>query len=202
MRCASVLSTSADAVALVDDLCSRMSAALDGQTADLAMIFASAEHAERLGAIAEKLRTDGIARHVLGTTGESIIGEDREIEDGPAVSVWAIRLPHATLTPMRLREEADGIETLASLVRDRPNEAGRALLMLAEPYTFPADRWLQRLNGDVPGLRVLGGMASAGQGPGKNRLVLDGDIVADGAVAILIDGPDPIRAVAGRSAGR
>jgi small ligand-binding sensory domain FIST len=195
MRCASALSTSADAAASADDLLARISASLNGETADLALIFASAERAESLAVIAERLRTEGIARHVLGTTGESIIGEDREIEEGPAVSVWAIRLPNATLTPMRLREEFDGIDTLAGLVRDRPNENGRALLILAEPFTFPTDQWLKRLNDEAPSLRVLGGMASAGRIPGKNRLVIDGNVVSDGAVAMLIDGPDPIRAV-------
>jgi small ligand-binding sensory domain FIST len=195
MRCASALSTEDDPDALRQDLCTRIARDLAGETADLAVVFASAKHAGELASLAERLRTEGIARHVLGTTGESIIGEDREIEDGPAVSVWAIRLPNAILTPMRLRTEDDGIETLASLVRDRPNEAGRALLLLCDPFTFPADGWLGRLNAEVPGLRVFGGMASASQTSGDNRLVLDGDVVTDGAVAVLIDGPDPIRAV-------
>lgn len=195
MRCASALSTASDPDALVDDLCSRLAGVFGGKAADLAVVFATAEHAEQLGAIADCVRSRGIARHVLGATGESIIGEDREVEEGPAVSLWAIRLPGATLTPMRFRNEGDGIDTLASLVRDRPNDSGRALLLLGDPYTFPADGWLANCNGNVPGLRVFGGMASAAQSMGGNRLVLDGDIVSDGAVAILIDGPEAIRAV-------
>ena len=49
---------------------------------------------------------------------------------------------------------------------------GASLLVLGEPFSFPADVMLSRLNEDRPGLAVLGGMASGGWNPGQNRLLL------------------------------
>ena len=48
------------------------------------------------------------------------------------------------------------------------------LLLAADPFTFPTDAFLRRLDDDRPDLRVLGGFASAAARPGGNRLVVDG----------------------------
>jgi small ligand-binding sensory domain FIST len=42
---------------------------------------------------------------------------------------------------------------------------------------------------------VIGGMASGSHAPGQNRLVLDGDVVNEGAVAVELDGPLTVRTV-------
>lgn len=52
-----------------------------------------------------------------------------------------------------------------------------AAFVLADPFTHQA--------GAAPT-----GFASAARGPGGNRLVLDGDIYGDGAVAVTVDGID------------
>ena len=54
------------------------------------------------------------------------------------------------------------------------------------PRTFPADPFLQTLAEEVPGLPVIGGMVSGSRGRGGSRLLLDGAMVADGAVGALI----------------
>ncbi len=46
------------------------------------------------------------------------------------------------------------------------------MLLLGEPFSFPADELIRRLNEDRPGVPVLGGMASGGVAPGENRLLL------------------------------
>src|SRR5262249_7287811 len=70
----------------------------------------------------------------------------------------------------------------------------RTLLLLGDPFTFPADEWLRHLNA-AGGPRVIGGMASASQVPSGNRLGLDGQVYDDGAVAVLVEGPAAIRTV-------
>ena len=47
----------------------------------------------------------------------------------------------------------------------------------------------------MPGLRIVGGMASAGHQPGANRLLLDGEVYNTGAVAIYLDGPIQVRTI-------
>ncbi len=66
---------------------------------------------------------------------------------------------------------------------------GSTLLLLADPFTFPVDGVLRVLDAARPGLRVVGGMASAAAGPGANRLVADDRVVERGAVGVLL-GPE------------
>jgi len=57
------------------------------------------------------------------------------------------------------------------------------------------DDFLKGVNRGAAGLRVVGGMASASQVPGGNRLVLDDEAFDDGAVALGFSGPVEIRTV-------
>ena len=61
---------------------------------------------------------------------------------------------------------------------------GSTLLLLADPFSFPAGTALAALaRADVT---AIGGLASAARGPGGNRLVLDGRLYDDGAVGVLV----------------
>ena len=51
--------------------------------------------------------------------------------------------------------------------------AGATLVLLGEPFSFPADVLLSRMNEDRPQVPAVGGMASGGFGPGENRLLLE-----------------------------
>jgi small ligand-binding sensory domain FIST len=188
MRCASALSTARDSDAALRSVLGRVAEGLGGEPGDLALAFASSHHAEALGRLAAEARARGLGRHVLACTGESVVGEDREVERAPAVSLWAIALPGARLRPVRL---TFGGERLDGWPDDLggPGDAGRTLLLLGDPFTFPADRLLKELNASMPGLRVVGGMASAGNAPGQNRLALDDEVFDDGAVGLLVEGP-------------
>jgi small ligand-binding sensory domain FIST len=62
----------------------------------------------------------------------------------------------------------------------------QALILLADPFTFPVDLLLRSLAAERPGLPVIGGMASAARAPGGNRLALNEQVFSDGAVGVLI----------------
>jgi small ligand-binding sensory domain FIST len=177
MRCAEALSTSRDSESAIGEVVGRLAEAFGGERADLALVFASIHHAEVLGRVGAALTGRGLGRHVLGCTGETIIGEGREVEREPALSAWAIQLPGADLRPIRI----DGGDALEEL---EPGPG--SLLLLGDPFTFAPDPWLQKLNAQRPGFRVMGGMASASQSPGDNRLLLDGEVYQDGAVGVVL----------------
>ena len=101
MRCASALSTSRSGATAVREVLDRAGEALAGEPADLAVAFVSPHHAGNLDELAARVRERGFARHLLGCTGESIVGEDREIEGAAAISLWALRAPGVALTPLR-----------------------------------------------------------------------------------------------------
>ncbi len=69
---------------------------------------------------------------------------------------------------------------------DEIDDDPSALLLLPDPFSFPTDAVLQRLDQDRPGLPVVGGMASAARGPGGNRLVIDDRVVSVGAVGAFL----------------
>jgi small ligand-binding sensory domain FIST len=73
--------------------------------------------------------------------------------------------------------------------------AGSFLLLLGDPFSFPTDHFLERLNEDRPGVPVAGGMASGAAEPGENRLFFGREAIAEGAVAALISGPVRLRTV-------
>jgi small ligand-binding sensory domain FIST len=194
MKCSSALSTHAETDVAVREALDALASGLAGQTADLAVAFVSPHHARGLRRLGEEIRGQGLTRHVLGCTGESIVGSDREIEASPAVSIWAGVLPDTIVTPFRPRPDAEGIREIAPSAEGDATE-GRIVLLLGDPFTFPADNWLRAVNVKTPRLRVAGGMASAAHSPGSNALLLDDEIYRDGAVAVQVDGPITMRTV-------
>ena len=102
MDCASALSTARDTGLAFREVLGRVADGLGGEPADLALAFVSADHGDSLGRLATDVRARGLGRHVLGCTGESIVGEDREVEASAALSLWALRLPGIVLRPRRL----------------------------------------------------------------------------------------------------
>jgi small ligand-binding sensory domain FIST len=180
-----------------------------GRHPDLAVLFVTRPHAGALEDAADTVARLLEPTVLIGCAGESVVGNQREIEQAPAVSLWAGMT--GPIAPVRLWTEfaaaradgdpddldrLDGIDGLdepgagprpmiGGWPEDLPFEP-QALLLLADPYSFPVDLLLQGLHEDHPGLPVIGGMASAALGPGGNRLVLDHGIFTDGAVGALI----------------
>lgn len=118
---------------------------------------------------------------LIGCVGESVIGGAREIEGEPAVSVFvaAGAGPVETYEMEFLRTESGG--AFAGYLFD-PG----AHLMIADPYSFPADVLLAHLNENVPGTFVIGGMASAGSPRQQSRLFYNGKVRSGGAVGMRL----------------
>ncbi|HEV3121881.1 MAG TPA: FIST N-terminal domain-containing protein, partial [Isosphaeraceae bacterium] len=194
MKCACELSTAANTSEAIAEVLERVASGMAGTQGDLALVFSSMHHAEALGRLSAEIRERGLAKHVLGCTAESVVGNDREVELATALCVWSIQLPGAMLQPIRLNWEHTGFRSTPDGLEPE-SLAGRTLLLLADPFSFPAEDWLKLLNSAQPPARVLGGMASGAQAAGKNRLVLDTDVYSLGAVGIVIDGPVAIKSV-------
>jgi small ligand-binding sensory domain FIST len=194
---AAALSTIPNSLSALEDVCTR---ALDqlGSRPDLALLFVSGDHV----AAAEQLAAEACERlgtaNLIGCSGESIVGEAREIERNPSISLWLARLPKVNIRLMHLLLErtSDGASIVGwheSLEQDWPESA--TMLVLGDPFSFPADVMLQRLNDDRPGLQVVGGMASTAAAPGENRLFFGPRAETEGAVAVILDGAVRIKTV-------
>ena len=196
-RAVAVLSELPDTVEAARDVCRRALAEL-GATPNLAVAFASFHHQPQFEALAEILHGELSAGCLLGCTGESIVCNGREIESAPALALWLAHLPGTTIVPVHLQFEATSDGGMFAGWPDAWDDGtpeGASLMLLAEPFSFPADVLLSRLNDDWPNLHVVGGMASGGWGPGQNRLLVDDRPFESGAVGVLLHGATRVRSV-------
>lgn len=157
-----------------------------GLLPSVALLFVSGDHVAAFDAIAVAVRRTLGPEVMAGASAVSVIGGPAEVEDAAAVSLWAASLEGAEpARPVRLEAVAtpDGAELVG--LPDEASGPDRTLVLMADPYTFPAEDLMDRAAERCPGLRILGGLASAG-GPGSNRLALDGDVFPDGAVGVLL----------------
>jgi small ligand-binding sensory domain FIST len=184
---ASALSQHPIATQAVGEAAGEILERLDGKGCDLAVCFASTHHVGAFEDIGPALRNILEPRVLVGGTAVAVAGGAHEIEENPALTVFAARLEGATLTPVTLRvqETPDGAALTGWPSLDRPPAC---LLLFADPFTFPVDAFLQRVNRDLPGLQIIGGLASAAGSPGGNRLVLDDGVAGEGAVGVFVDG--------------
>ncbi len=168
----------------VGELAGALLEGLDGERADLLVLFLSPHFAGATEDVAGALRRLLEPVVMIGGAVAAVIGGTREIEDAPGISAWAARLPTSEVTPVALHGDAIP-------------EAGDAhtLLLLADPFSCPVDALLESLHAAHAGLQVIGGLASAAHGPGGNRLVLDGRVHTSGAVGALLAGDAAVQAV-------
>lgn len=156
-----------------------------GVEPDLAVVFASASHAEFLGEIAAAIRTVLRPGALVGSSAAAVLGGRREVEEIPALSVWAawtssVRPLRLTTRPIDERSMAiDGVPT--------DLQQGDTLLLLADPFSFPTDGLVDQMAEVRRDVNVVGGLASGATAAGGNVLVLDDQVFRDGAVGVVID---------------
>ncbi len=157
-----------------------------GDRPDFATVFVTPPHA---GALEDVMRTVEEVLHPLvslGCAAESVLGPHREVEQGAAVTLFAGHV--GPLVPLELdavpSESGDGL-----VLRGWPATIPfnpEALVLVGDPYSFPAESFLDWVDTNHPGLRVVGGMASAARGPGGNRLALGTRVRTGGAVGAFL----------------
>jgi len=178
----SSLSTAEDteeaAYALAADLRANL-----GPNPDLAFLFLTPDHLEHTAAAAAILKEEIGMRHLLGCVSQGVIGGDRELERGPAISAWAAHLPGAQLDTFHATSTPDGGIDPDGV----PYLSGAELaFMLADPFAFPADGLLHLLNDEHPGVPIVGGLATGAGRPETQALILDDDVKHEGAVGIAL----------------
>ncbi len=154
--------------------------------ADLVFVFCSGAHLDDAEAVLDAIHDVLAPGALLGCGAAGVLGQDREVEEGTAVTVWAAHLGpegraeafHASVEQL---DDAVAIEGFPEL------EGASALVLLPDPRTFPTDRVLAELPGAAPGVPVLGGLASGRIGDGS-ALFLDREVHASGAVGVRLDG--------------
>src|SRR5215210_6383524 len=163
----------------------RASLQLAGSPCDLALVFAGARSMEHVDAGLDALSQRLEPATVLGCGAQGVVGSGRELEDG-GVAVWAASLGGGSAEPFHVR--AEPLESGLALAGVPDAHGADAALLLADPYSFPAEPLLAALADSRPELPVIGGIASA-SGAGGSLIGPDGPLV-EGAVGALLRDAD------------
>src|SRR5436190_21781349 len=154
---------------------------------DLAFLFLSPAHVDEVDAAAEAVREELAPRHLLGCVAEGVVAGVRELEQGPAVAVWAGALPGAEIECFHATavQTEDGIVVEGFPELDDPG----LVALIVDPFTFPAGSFLSSLNEAYERVPLVGGIAAGGGRPGAQALILDDAVHGEGAVGAVVSGP-------------
>lgn len=158
---------------------------------DLAILFVSHHHVAELPNILDMIRENVLPHHLIGCTGESLIGRDREVEFSPAIVLWTAHLPGVKVQSFHLEQrDTKRLETATAwheYLGVSP-ESHPAFIVFPEPFSIDAGACFRKLDSAFPGAIVAGGMASGATVPGQNRLFQDSTLHAQGLVGVSLEG--------------
>ena len=137
---------------------------------------------------------------VLGSNAHGVIGDDdsgsgASVEMQPAVSVWLAHLPGSRPRAFRLATVPAPHGGLALTGLPDLGERDRLAILLADPWSLPADEVVSafsRVDGPLP---VVGGLVSGGRRRGESRLLVDGAVFDNGGVGVILDEAAPVTVV-------
>lgn len=195
VRFASAVSEEDDLGEALDEAVGEVAAALGPEPLDLVLVFASYHHRNRFNLIASDVREQLRPRVALGVTAVGVLGSGFELENRPGVALLGARLGGAWLHPFTYQDlDWTAQQTDPHLLRLRllgpyaKSTDLAAIMLFADPFSTPMLNLLPALNEALPGVPVIGGMASGAANPGDNRLMLDEHVMHEGAVGVAIGG--------------
>ena len=156
-----------------------------GEPPDVAVAVIDSAHLAAFGAISDALRTVLRPGSFIAVTSATPIGGTREAEAAPAISLWAALVDDITPALLRTRRVSPS-EMVIDGLGDIDLGHSSAMVLFADPFSFPADAFVTDLHRRRPELLVVGGLLSGAPGPGGNRLRVDDEEVSGGAVALVV----------------
>ncbi len=137
-----------------------------------------------------------IARHLqpetfVGCSGGGVIGGGEEVEQEPAVTLVAARLPDVDVRPFHVEGELPDLDgppdAWRQLVGVRPEDEPQFVL-LADPFSVRTEALLAGLDYAFPASQKIGGLVSGGTSPGLNAMFLNGQVFTYGMVGVALSG--------------
>ncbi len=163
-----------------------------GPSPDLTLLFVSGAFTARVEDLTHAVKEILSPGTLLGSTAVSVVSGEKEIEEQTAISIFAGNFD-GTAAPVRLGDDVPTVD-LWTATEERFAEP-HTLILLADPFSFQTELAISTWRSLFPDLQIIGGLASAGNAPGVNRLVLDDQIFDSGAVGVLIGGPVKVKSL-------
>ena len=185
VRIGTGLSTLSDARAGGEEAAGAALDGLGGERCDVAVVFASGTHLAAPEATLEAVVDVLDPGELVGCGAGGVLGGRREVEDGTAVAVWAAALGDGAATAFHV----EVVDAERGEVAGMPDlEGASGAVLLADPFSFPAEPLLRAVSENAPDVPVVGGLASARLHEGAAALFLGGEVRFGGAVGLRFDG--------------
>src|SRR6266581_1133996 len=186
MKAAGSLVLTADADAAARQAVADARASLGAQPPSFAVLFASAHFSGSAPALVAAVAEETGGVPLIGCVAQAVAGGAREVESGPAVSLWlAADLGPVETFAMEFVQTASG--GAFGGYRFTPDGAG-VHLMVCDPFTFPAGDLLAHLNQHLPGAGIHPLVAQGCRPVGDPYTVTE----ADGNLIIELGGRPPL----------
>ena len=167
-------------------------AGLADLTPDLVVVVCGSAFVDDMPAIAAEVWRSLHAPLVFGASGRGVIAQHTEYEVGATVALMGLSLPGAVLSPVHLTHRLLEGTTDALACHRRLNvipEDVNGWLLLANPFRFDTQFALSTLEMAYPATPIVGGLASPDAGTRQTALLINGEAIFDGAIALGIGGP-------------
>src|SRR3954447_2704706 len=182
------LAVDADLMRAAEDAAAQAMAPLGGRRPDLTMVFVCGADADAVAAAGERAGAVTGAAAVVGCSAPGVIGGGHGVEAASAVAVWCAVLPDVRVRTFHL-EVMPASAGMAVVGLPERSDDDAVVVLLADPWSFPVDGFVERSNDALDGLPFVGGLASGLRGRGSTRLFLDGQSLDRGAVGVVLSGP-------------
>lgn len=201
MKWASAASERSSLATAVEECAGKITAELGGDTVDLVAVFITPHYAEQYDSLPEALRKHFGNASIIGCSGIGVIGGAKEIEAGGGVAITAASLPNVSLKNFHFETgdlpSPDAPPSKWEALLDVSPKDNPHFLILADPYTFPADAFIAGLDYAFPMSSKVGGLASGAQPysphsifqgektyrSGASVIAMSGDVAVDTVVA-------------------
>src|SRR3954465_10395725 len=182
------LAEDADLMRAAEDAATQALSSLGGRRPDLTMVFVCGADADAVEAAGERAGSVTGSTAIVGCSAPGVIGGGRGVEATSAVAVWCAVLPDVRVRTFHL-EVMPASAGMAVVGLPERADSDVVAVLLADPWSFPIDGFVERSNAALGGLPLIGGLGAGLSGRGSTRLFLDGQSLDRGAVGVVLSGP-------------
>lgn len=158
---------------------------------DVVFLFISTEFVDHYQEMLQIVRHETGAACLLGCATQSVIGEDQELEDLPAVSLLALSLPGVKLQAVRFTQQMVEMTKREQEWYDQlriGREDVNSWLLFSDPHNLDCEQLLDGLTKAYPNVPIMGGLAAGDIDDRAMCLFYNDEIIEEGGIGLAIGG--------------